>query len=196
MTATSLELNTELVRQYVETGSHEAANSLVRQYRKFVYATALRFTEDYDDADDIAQEVFIKALDSLHKFKGNSSIKTWLYRITVNLALNHKRKRKFLNFFSLTESKVPNDEILVDSTNPEKLLENKEFEINLIELLSRLPEKQRETFALRYFDELSYEEISEMLGTSIGGLKANYHQAVKKLSQILKNNNDGVREEI
>jgi RNA polymerase sigma-70 factor (ECF subfamily) len=196
VTATSLELNTELVRQYVETGSHEAANSLVRQYRKFVYATALRFTEDYDDADDIAQEVFIKALDSLHKFKGNSSIKTWLYRITVNLALNHKRKRKFLNFFSLTESKVPNDEILVDSTNPEKLLENKEFEINLIELLSRLPEKQRETFALRYFDELSYEEISEMLGTSIGGLKANYHQAVKKLSQILKNNNDGVREEI
>ncbi|MDX9791677.1 MAG: RNA polymerase sigma factor [Candidatus Kapaibacterium sp.] len=191
-----MELNTELVRQYVETGSHEAANSLVRQYRKFVYATALRFTEDYDDADDIAQEVFIKALDSLHKFKGNSSIKTWLYRITVNLALNHKRKRKFLNFFSLTESKVPNDEILVDSTNPEKLLENKEFEINLIELLSRLPEKQRETFALRYFDELSYEEISEMLGTSIGGLKANYHQAVKKLSQILKNNNDGVREEI
>jgi RNA polymerase sigma-70 factor (ECF subfamily) len=185
VTAISLELGTELVQQYVESKSDKVANEIVRTYRKFVYATALRFVEDYDDADDVAQEVFIKVLNSLEKFKGKSSFKTWIYRITVNMSINFKRKKKFLKYFSSTDEL--NNEKYIDYNNPENLMLNKEFESNFLALLSGLPEKQRETFALRYFDELSYEEISSMLGTSVGGLKANYFQAVKKLSGVLKN---------
>ena len=185
MSALSLEIDADLVREYVETKSDRAANEIVRKYRKFVFAAALRFVEDYDDADDVAQEVFIKALNSISKFKGGSSIKTWLYRITVNMSINFKRKKRFMSIFSLngdeSDIEMPSENIL-----PDKSLENKEFESNFIILLSKLPEKQRETFALRYFDELPYEEISQMIGTSVGGLKANYHQAVKKLSVLLK----------
>lgn len=186
MSALSLDIDFELVKEYTSSGSSRAANELIRKYRKFVYATALRFIEDYDDAEDIAQDVFIKALDSLSKFEGRSSLKTWLYKITVNISLNYKRRKKLRNIFSFgtndDESNFMSDEIL-----PDRNLESKEFEKNFLNVLAQLPEKQRETFALRYFDELSYEEISELLGTSIGGLKANYHQAVKKISKLLQN---------
>ncbi|MBX3042122.1 MAG: RNA polymerase sigma factor [Candidatus Kapabacteria bacterium] len=183
MSAISLEIDSELIKEFVETKSNRAANEFVRTYRKFVYSVALRYVESYDDADDIAQEVFIKALDSIHKFKGGSSYKTWLYRITVNMALNFKRKKKLLNIFSFGSD---NDEYSSEVNLPDRTLEDKEFEENFLKILTKLPEKQRETFALRYFDNLSYEEISNLLGTSIGGLKANYHQAVKKISQMIK----------
>jgi RNA polymerase sigma-70 factor, ECF subfamily len=190
VSALSLEIESEFVREYVETGSNRAANEIVRTYRKFVYATALRYVEDYDDADDVAQEVFIKALDSISKFKGDSSFKTWLYRITVNMSLNHTRKRKFKNIFSF--GNVDNDDLIKSDNNlPDLALENKEFEKNFVKLLGKLPDKQRETFALRYFDELPYEDISKMLGTSVGGLKANYHQAVKKISKMINDNELG-----
>lgn len=187
MTALSLELEYDCVREYVETKSERAANEFVRNYRKFVYATALRYTGDYDDADDIAQEVFIRALNGLSNFNGKSSIKSWLYRITINLSFNFNRKKKLRNFFSLStfNHEVDFPDI---ASSPDKVLANKEYETYLLKMLSKLPEKQRETFALRYFDELSYEEISNMLGTSVGGLKANYHQAVKKLSLFIKEN--------
>lgn len=190
MSALSLEIESEFVREYVETGSNRAANEIVRTYRKFVYATALRYVEDYDDADDVAQEVFIKALDSISKFKGDSSFKTWLYRITVNMSLNHTRKRKFKNIFSFGNN-LSEDSIKSDNNLPDMSLENKEFEKNFVKLLGKLPDKQRETFALRYFDELPYEDISKMLGTSVGGLKANYHQAVKKISKMINENELG-----
>ncbi len=181
MTALSLEIDSALVKEYIETGSHRAANEIIRTYRKFVFATALRYVEDYDDADDVAQDVFIRAFDSLAKFEGKSSMKTWLYKITVNISLNYIRKRKILSIFSFgsneNESGYASDTVL-----PDQSLENSEFERDFLKILSELPEKQRETFALRYFDELSYEEISKLLGTSIGGLKANYHQAVKKIT--------------
>lgn len=181
MTAISLEIDSALVKEYIETGSHRAANEIIRTYRKFVFATALRYVEDYDDADDVAQDVFIRVFDGLSKFEGKSSMKTWLYKITVNISLNYIRKRKILRLFSFgsteSESSYASDDIL-----PDKSLENSEFERDFLKILSELPVKQRETFALRYFDELTYEEMSKILGTSVGGLKANYHQAVKKIT--------------
>ncbi len=187
-TATLLyESDKELIRDYIEKNSEKAANDFVRKYQKFVYSTALRYLKNHFDAEDISQEVFIKALKSLNKFRGDSSLKSWLYRITVNLCINATRKKNFLNFFSETEY----DEGMIDKLNktevtPERMLEDKEFEERFEKILLNLPEKQRETFALRYFDELSYEEISKMLGTSVGGLKANYFQAVKKIALYLK----------
>lgn len=169
-------------------------NQFVRQYQSFVYSTAFRFLQSHDDAEDIAQEVFIKALNKIDKFRADSSIKTWLYRITINLCINAKRKKRFLSIFSSSKDNEDDegfDKFIKNEQTPERLFENKEFEETFVKLLDKLPLKQRETFALRYFDELSYEEISKLLGTSVGGLKANYFQAVKKLASIILDKNEG-----
>lgn len=177
----------EIIRDYLSDNQEQAATAFVRKYQNFVFSTALRYLKSYDDADDAAQETFIKALNSLRKFRGDSSLKTWLYRITVNVCANISRKKKIFSIFKPIDDNE-DDYFNIPSTEktPEELFENKEFEEVFLKILAKLPEKQRETFALRYFDELSYEEISKMLGTSVGGLKANYFQAVKKLAELLK----------
>ena len=184
----ALETDQELIREYVAGKNERAATAFVRKYQSFVYATVLRYLQDYDEAEDASQEVFIKALRNLHKFRGDSSVKTWLYRISVNVCSNIKRKRKIFSIFKPITDSEDDDFLNLPATDitPDKALENKEFERNFLKVLDKLPEKQRETFALRYFQEMSYEEISSMLGTSVGGLKANYFQAVKKLAEYLK----------
>ncbi|MCX6155984.1 MAG: RNA polymerase sigma factor [Candidatus Kapabacteria bacterium] len=185
MIAASLVEDSEIIKAFVENGADRASSLLVRKYRKFVFATALRFTNSYDDADDISQESFIKAIESIQKFRGESSLKTWLYRITRNLCITQMRKKKFYSLFS-SESDESYLEVPMDEASAETKIENEEFERNFVKILAELPEKQRETFALRYFEELSYDEISKMVGVSVGGLKANYFQAVQKLSKRLK----------
>ncbi len=180
------ENETEIVNEYQTTKSERSATAFVRMYQQFVFATALRFIQNYDDADDIAQEVFIKALNNISSFKGESSVKTWLYRITTNTCINFKRKRSFFSFFSKEDNSEDFFNIANNELNPQQKLESDEFSEKFYRMLSKLPEKQRETFALRYFEDMSYEEISKLLGTSIGGLKANYFQAVKKLAVFLK----------
>lgn len=184
LSATELLNDTEIISEYCENKSELAATQFVRKYQKFVYSTALRYMNSHDDADDVSQEVFIKALDNLHKFRGDSSLQTWLYRITVNLSKNALRKKKFMSL--LTNDKGEEILQIADYNMPDRSMENLELEKQFRESLTKLPFKQRETFALRYFDELSYNEISEMLGTSVGGLKANYFQAVKKLANLLE----------
>lgn len=182
-----LEKDREIIDEYVSGNRERAATAFVRKYQNFVFSIALRYLKSYDDADDAAQEVFIKALKSVHKFRADSSLKTWLYRITQNVCTNISRKKKFTSFFG--SGSEENDEYLnIPDTgqNPEQKFLSAEFEDKFMGILNRLPEKQRETFALRYFDELPYEEISKLLGTSVGGLKANYFQAVKKLADYLK----------
>lgn len=174
-----------IIQDYRETGSQRAATAFVRQYQKFVYSVALRYLHNHDDADDAAQEAFIKALKNLNKFQGNANIKTWLYRITANICINMLRKKKVLSIFT-SSADADYSEAIKDELTPEQDYQNKEFERNFKTLLNRLPEKQRETFALRYFENMPYEEISKMLGTSVGGLKANYYQAVKKIAGLFK----------
>lgn len=170
------------LRQTTESNS-AAANEFVRKYQKFVYTTALRYLKNSDDAYDAAQEVFIKALKSIHGFRGESSLSTWLYRITMNVCSAMKRKEKLRTFVGLENLA---ERVSDRHFTPDKQAENNEFEQKLFAILEELPEKQRETFVMRYFDELSYEEISQILGTSVGGLKANYFQATKKIAQMLK----------
>lgn len=191
MTATVLEIDLSLINSYKTSKSNKIANDIVNTYKKFVFATALRFVNDYDDADDITQEVFIKVLTSLHKFENKSSFKTWIYRITSNISINFLRKKKIRNFFSLNNSVSEQDFISSDLT-PEERLDKKELDSIFRKAIASLPEKQRETFALRYFDDLTYEEISQMIGTSVGGLKANYHQAVKKITSYINQSNSEV----
>jgi RNA polymerase sigma-70 factor (ECF subfamily) len=146
----------------------------------------MRYLKDDDDAKDVTQEVFIKAYNSLDYFRGDSKIQTWLYAITRNLCLNvlDKKKRKG-NVIHLETLEISSDE------RSDRLVNESEFSKFFKECMSILPEKQRETFILRHVEELTYEEISEMLGTSIGGLKANYYQAVQKLSQYLSSKKEG-----
>ncbi len=178
-----------IIREYVDNKSNRAANAFVRKYQSFVYHTAYRYVNNYEDADEITQEVFIKALFNLHKFNNQSSIKTWLYTITKNLCYTFKLKNKFLNIFVRNKKdqidildNLSFNDIPYNTQTPDNILEFKELNDKFEEVLKTLPEKQKETFALRYFDNLSYKEISELLNITEGGVKANYFQATKKIA--------------
>jgi RNA polymerase sigma-70 factor (ECF subfamily) len=179
------ESDLEIIYDYCVNCNDRAATAFVRRHQNFVYATALRYLKNEGDADEAAQEVFIKALKGLKNFRGKSKITTWLYRITINVCTNMSRKKKVRSIFrSFEKDDLPN--MASSELSPDMQLENKEFQKKFLDSLDKLPKKQRETFALRYFDKLKYSEISEMLGTSTGGLKANYYQATKKLAILLR----------
>ncbi len=184
--AAVLSTDNEIVEALKNGNQKIAADVFVKKYQNFVYLTALRYLTYDEDAQDAAQEIFIKAIDSIAKFRGESSLKTWLYRITKNYCLNSIRKNKFFSFFSLSSNENESFEIKDETDKTGSGIENEELEKKFLKALSKLPEKQRETFALRYFEEMTYEEISKVLGTSVGGLKANYFQAVKKLAVELE----------
>ncbi len=179
------------IRLLLEQGkTHDAMSIMMSHFKRFVHSVAIRYVKDEEEAKDITQEVFIKAFHSLDLFRGESKIQTWLYAITRNLSLNalEKKKRKG-NIIQFDDVDMPSD------IQADRLLDESEFSIFFKKCMSILPEKQRETFILRHIEELSYEEISDMLGTSIGGLKANYFQAVQKLSQYLSSTNEGKNNE-
>ncbi len=175
-----------ILTEFREGDADRAADAFVRAHQDFVFATALRYLQDRDDAGDASQEAFIKALASLGNFRGESSIRTWLYRITVNVCSSMKRRKTVRSMLSLDGIGAL---LRSRDSTPEQALEDQNFRDNFDLILAQLPPKQRETFVLRYFDELSYEEISQMLGTSVGGLKANYYQATKKIAQLLESGN-------
>lgn len=160
-------------------------NDFVRAHQKFVYSVAFRYLQHKENAQDASQEVFMRAIKALPTFKGESTLQTWLYRITTNVCHSMIRKRKNLHYVPIGEGE---SELNVPwhGDSPIQSAENSNFNTLFLSILSTLPEKQRETFSLRFFEELSYEEISEMVGTSIGALKANYHWAVKKIASALK----------
>lgn len=166
--------------------SNEAMTLMVSRFKRFIHSVAMRYVKDEEDAKDITQEVFIKAFHSLKTFRRDSKIQTWLYAITRNLCLNaiDKKKRKG-NVIQFDDVDISSDD------TSDRLIKESEFSELFKKCMAILPEKQRETFILRHVEELSYEEISEMLGTSIGGLKANYFQAVQKLSQYLSSKKEG-----
>ena len=166
-----------------QSGDESAFNHLVLRYRERVYWVARRFISDHDGADDVTQDVFCKAYESLRDFRGESSIYTWLYRITVNIALNNVRRQKLREFFRIDEIFEVEDKSAV---SPDSAVEKQEERRLIEEAMSRLPEKQKSVFVLRYYEELPYEEISKILRTSVGGLKANYFHAVKKIQEYVK----------
>lgn len=177
----------EIIQEYLKGNTEKAASEFVRRYKNFVYLVAFRYLKNHDDAEDITQEVFINAFEKLKYFRGESSLKTWLYRIAVNKSKNFLRKRKLMTIVSFGNTVDDDDKQFDLANNTESsALERKEFEEKFLEILSSLPEKQREVFSLRYFDNYSFNEISSMLGTSVGGLKANYFHAVRKIASALK----------
>lgn len=168
----------DLVKQFLG-GSEQAFNEIVRKYQKRIYWHARQMLGNHLDADEVTQEVLIVMYKKLNSFNFQSNLFTWIYRIVTTRSLNQIRKRKIAKFFSLN-SEVNEFEIQssVDIVND---IVNKEKIEKLNKVLESLPIKQRQVFVMRHFEELSYEEISEITGKSIGGLKANYFHAIKKV---------------
>jgi RNA polymerase sigma-70 factor (ECF subfamily) len=172
----------ELV-QLFQKGDESAFNHLVLRYQEKVYWVARRFMNDHDSADDVTQEVFTKAYKSLSEFRSESSVYTWLYRITVNIALNSLRRQKIREFFRTDELFETADR---ENLTPDEAVEKQEEQTLIEQAIARLPEKQKAVFVLRYYDELPYQEIAKLLKTSVGGLKANYFHAVKKIQEYVR----------
>jgi RNA polymerase sigma-70 factor (ECF subfamily) len=174
----------QLLEMYRSGEAEKMFNEMVRRYHSRIYWVARRMVKSHEDADDIAQEVFVRAYTALENFRGESNIYTWLYRIAVNLSINHIRKQKVRKLMDITDY-LP---FLAKDAEQDKGMMHDE-NISLIEqAIETLPEKQRAVFIMRYYDELPYEQISAILGTSVGGLKANFHHAVKKVAAYVKKN--------
>jgi len=171
----------ELVHQFREGSSqNDAFNLIVRKYQERLYWHIRKIVISHDDTDDVLQNTFIKAFQALDSFREDASLFTWLYRIATNESLSHLKKKKG-HFLSLGEN-LNNLENILES---DAYCSGDEIQMKLQKAIIRLPEKQRIVFNMKYFDELKYQEISEILKTSVGALKASYHHAKKKLEQYL-----------
>lgn len=163
----------------------EAFAVVVRQYSERLYWHIRRIVVTHDDADDVLQNTFMKAWGALDDFHGTSQISTWLYRIAVNESLDHLRRNK---------NKISSD---ADITVANRLTADDYFDGDsaaalLQEAIETLPDVQRTVFTLRYYDEMKYSDMSVVLGTSEGALKASYHIAVKKISQYVLNHRTNI----
>jgi RNA polymerase sigma factor (sigma-70 family) len=152
---------------------------LIETYQKPIYQVIRRMVLIHEDADDLTQNTFIKAYKALDRFEGNSSLFTWLYRIATNESLTFLEKKKKRFFFSLEDHQEKLESYIDHSSS----LSGDEIQLKLQKSLLKLPDKQRLVFHLKYEEDLSYEEISKITGTSVGALKASYHHAVKKIEQ-------------
>ena len=165
-----------------QNGKEAAFNELVLRYQEKIYWVARRFMSDHDATDDVVQEVFCKVYGALKGFRGESSVYTWLYRITVNISLNAVRRQKLRDFFRIDEVFDIKDE---GSESPDELVEKQEHRTLIEEAVARLPEKQKAVFIMRYFEEMPYEDIAKVLKTTVGGLKANYFHAARKIGEYV-----------
>ncbi len=158
-----------------------AFNQLVRKYQERIYWHVRKMVLDHDDSDDVVQEVFIKVWKNLHSFRQDAQLFTWIYRIATNECLNFLKKKKRVSIMSLTDYQ----DILVSKLDMSVQMDGDAIEIKLQKALLTLPDKQRLVFNMKYFDDMKYDEIAEITGTSVGGLKASYHHAVKKIEEFI-----------
>lgn len=172
-----------LVARLKDQASREAAfRELVVQYQQRLYWHIRRIVLNHQDADDVLQETFIKVFRNIDGFKGESRLYSWMYRIATNESLSFLRRNSHLQ----DQSTGDIQDYLVQSLAADPYFDGDQAELELQRALAGLPEKQRLVFNMRYFEALKYEEISEILETSVGGLKASYHLAVKKIEKYLK----------
>ena len=171
----------EIVRRFIN-GDESAFNILVKKYQKRIYWHARQMLSDHLDADEVTQEVLIVMYKKLKTFNFKSSLYTWIYKIVTTRSLNQIRRKKVKKLLSLEDTEErelsSKQDIIEDISNKQKLEK-------VQKALELIPPKQRQVFILRNFDELSYEEISEITGKSVGGLKANYFHALKKITELV-----------
>jgi RNA polymerase sigma-70 factor, ECF subfamily len=172
----------EYIKAYI-AGDERAFNLIVRKYQQKIYWHARRMTGNHLDADEVTQEVLIVLFEKLKDFNFKSSLYTWIFRITTTRSINQINKNRIKKFLSIDDAEA---ESYKSDVNILTTIELKEKLQKLDAVLQKIPVKQREVFLLRHMDELSYEEISEITGKSVGGLKANYFHALKKVMELMK----------
>ncbi len=179
MTTTSDE---EIMRMFKTPGGQEQAfNLLIVKYRERIYHTVRRMVIVHEDADDVVQNAFLKVWKNIGFFREDSQLYTWIYRIAVNEALSFLKSRKIRSMFFSDSTEMR----MIQSLTEDHYFEGDEIQRKLQKAIISLPEKQRSVFNMRYFDELSYDEMSEISGTSVGALKASYHIASQKISKFM-----------
>jgi len=161
-----------------------AFKELVQRYQKPLYFHIRNIVLNHDDADDVLQNTFIKVFSNIGKFKGESKLYSWMYRIATNESftfIDQRAKKQGISNVELQQKAIMNLESYV-------YFEGNDIQIKLQKAIATLPEKQQLVFKMKYFEEMKYDNMSEILDISVGGLKANYHHAVKKIEAYLKNN--------
>jgi RNA polymerase sigma-70 factor (ECF subfamily) len=174
----------QILEQFGRTESrHRAFTCLVEKYQQQVYRLVRRMVIDHDDADDLVQEVFIKVYNNLDNFQGESQLFTWIYRIATNECLRFLEKKRRRYWLPIADV---NSELTHKLENSQ-YVDGDEIQRKLQKAVLTLPDKQRAVFHMKYYENMKYETIAEITGTSIGSLKASYHHAVKKIEEILTN---------
>jgi RNA polymerase sigma factor (sigma-70 family) len=174
----------QLLEQFRTESSREAAfTAIIKKYQEKLYWHVRRMVIEHEDANDVLQNVFIKVWNGLGNFREDARLYTWLYRIATNESLSHLEQKK-------KKSTVPLGDVeegLSNTIKADKDFDSRKLEWKLQLAIQQLPEKQRLVFNLRYYDEMPYNEISQILETSEGALKASYHHAVKKIEDFILN---------
>lgn len=158
-----------------------AFDTLMRTYGEQVYWQIRKMVSSHDDANDLLQNCFMKAWNNLQNFRGDARLSTWLYKIAVNETINFLNKERLRNNIS----EDGDDSFLLANIESDEYFDGDKLQEDFQKAIAKLPEKQRLVFNMRYYDDMKYEKISEILGTSVGALKASYHHAVKKLTALL-----------
>jgi RNA polymerase sigma-70 factor (ECF subfamily) len=175
----------ELIESF-RNGNEQAFNLLVARHQERVYWAARRILGSHEDADDLVQEVFLKVYGKLHTFRGGSEFFTWLYRITVNAALNAARRKKLVEFFHID---ALHDPAAGDDENPLETTVRNEQRTLFDRAVDGLPPRQKAVFMMRYHEGMKFEHIASVLGRSVGGVKSNYFHALRKIDRSLKEMN-------
>ena len=160
----------------------EAFECIVNEYSEQIYWQIRRMVLSHDDANDILQNTFIKAWTNIECFRGDAKLSTWLYRIALNECLTFLNKQRANNQLSIDDA----DAEMINKLEGDPYFDGDEIQKVFLKAVHSLPEKQQMVFNLKYFKEMKYEDISEILGTSIGALKASYHHAIKKIEAFLE----------
>lgn len=172
--------NEQLVERLRQPEScREAFNEVVRSYTEPLYWQIRRMVESHDDANDVLQNTFMKAWQSIENFRGDAKLSTWLYKIALNESLTFLSRERKRDNLSIDEEEGR----LVNLIESDEWVDGDELARELRKAIASLPEKQRMVFNMKYYEDMKYERMSEILGTSVGALKASYHLAVKKIEK-------------
>ncbi len=168
-----------------EATVRDAFGEVIKLFSEPLYWQIRRMVQSHDDANDLLQNTFLKAWQSIENFRGDARLSTWLYKIAINEAITHLAKeRKRLNI-SIDDQ----ESMLANMIEADENIDGEKLSLLLRKAIATLPEKQRLVFNMKYFDEMKYEDMSNILGTSVGALKASYHLAVKKIEQFINDAN-------
>ena len=174
----------EIIEQLHDPNRCNAAfGKVIEQYSQGLYWQIRRMVFNHDDANDILQNTFLKAWSNIDNFRGNAKLSTWLYKIAINESITFINKERARN-----EASIDDDSFLLNNIESDQYFDGDEAQVKLQRAINSLPEKQRLVFNMRYYDEMKYEDMSEILGTSVGALKASYHHALKKIESFFEEN--------